>query len=85
MLNEEGLIEMSSKTFFFSGVTSPYITHCALVAHTKSGLRFVVVALRAKDGSLIKGVTAKDLGATASNDYIPIGYNLSGVKPLIAI
>lgn len=76
---------MSNETFFFSGVTSPYITHCAFIAHHKSGLRLVVVAIRDKDGSLVEGVKAKDLGAMASTDYIPIGYNLSGVKPLIAL
>jgi hypothetical protein len=75
---------MNSETYFYSSVTSPYISHCAFVVAHKTGPKLVVVQLR-KEGVFCDGIQSKDLGATVSNDYLPIGYNFLGVKPLITI
>lgn len=72
---------MPENTYFYSGVTSPYLTHCAFIAHHESGPRLVVVNLRDSEGAFTACVKVRDLGATTSNDYLSIGYNFSGVKP----
>jgi hypothetical protein len=84
-LNEAGILQMDPQTYFYSGVTSPYITHCAFLAHDKTGLKLAVVQVRDNEGSFTPGITLRDMGATVSDDYLPIGYNFAGVKPLLAI
>lgn len=76
---------MPEDTYFYSGVTSPYISHCAFIAHHESGPKLVVVGLRDSEGAFSAGVKVRDLGATTSNDYLSIGYNFSGAKPAAVI
>lgn len=41
--------------------------------------------IRNREGGFSEGVKVKDFGATTSNDYISVGYNFSGVKPIVAL
>lgn len=45
-IDASGAIQMPEDTYFYSGATSPYITHCAFIANHETGQRLVVVALR---------------------------------------
>lgn len=76
---------MEAGTFFYSGVTSPYISHCAFLAHQAGGLALVIVQVRTVQGQLAAGVKGRDMGATVSDDYLSIGYNFNGVKPLVVL
>ena len=73
---------MDKETYFYSAITSPYATHCAFLALSKTGLKLAVVQLRDNLGQFITGITLRDMGAMISDDYLPIGYNFSGLKPL---
>lgn len=84
-INEAGVVQMNAETYFYSGATSPYITHCAFLAQDGKGLKLALVQLRDNEGSFVSTIKLRDMGATVSDDYLPIGYNFSGVKPLLII
>lgn len=84
-MDEKGSVHMNGETYFYSGVTSPYATHCAFLAQDKSGLKLVVVQLRNTQGAFSSGVIVRDMGASVSDDYLAVGYNFAAVKPLFAI
>ncbi len=72
---ENGVIAMDPSTFFYSGVSSPYINHCAFVVLAENGIKLVVLKVRESNGALSNKVIARDMGATVSSDYLSIGYN----------
>lgn len=76
---------MNPETYFYSGTTSPYTTHSAFLAQDKKGLKLVVVELRNSQGVFSTGIIVRDMGATVSDDYLAVGYNFAGVRPLFAI
>jgi hypothetical protein len=84
-LDEAGIVQMDAQTYFYSGATSPYATHCAFLAQDKAGLKLAVVQLRDSEGSFAPGIVLRDMGAMISDDYLPIGYNFAGVRPLFTI
>ena len=43
MINEQGLIEMNKDTYFYSLVTSPYITHAAFLSKNHNGQKALTV------------------------------------------
>lgn len=77
---------MDPKTFFYSPVTSPYITQCAFLSRLPGGgLALTIVGIRDEEGKFRAGVKTRDFGATISSDYLPVGYNFEGVKPSFII
>lgn len=76
---------MDINSYFYSLVTSPYITHAAFLAKVKGKSVLIVVNLRDNNGEFSKGVKVFDFGATISSDYLPIGYNFSNLKPLVIV
>ena len=47
---ENGVIKMSEEIYFYSGVTSPYITHAMFVCKASEGLALVLVRIRDEKG-----------------------------------
>jgi hypothetical protein len=84
-IDDNGTIRMNPETYFYSGVTSPYATHSAFLAQDKTGLKLAVVQLKDSQGAFSAGIIVRDMGATVSDDYLAVGYNFAGAKPLFAI
>ena len=76
---------MNEKVYFYSLVTSPYITHAAFISKHKNGHALTVFTVRDDSGAFVEGIKIHDFGATISSDYLPIGYNFSGVKPSLVV
>jgi hypothetical protein len=76
---------MDKQTYFYSSVTSPYITHAAFIVKSEAGVSLAIVEVRNKSGHFNSYVETKDFGGTISQDYLPIGYNFSNVKPIIVL
>lgn len=76
---------MDQQTYFYSSVTSPYITHAAFIIKHNTGVSLAIVETRNKNGNFNNLVKTKDFGGTISQDYLPIGYNFLGAKPLIIL
>jgi len=73
---------MEEGVFFYSLITSPYLTHAAFIVQTKEGKALAIVTIRNQEGEFVSGVRVRDLGGVISKDYIPVGYNFGGVKPI---
>ena len=77
---------MDKGTYFYSLVTSPYITHAAFFAKNHNSQKvLVIVQIRDKKGEFVSGVSYCDLGGLISKDYLPIAYNFSNTKALFVI
>jgi hypothetical protein len=76
---------MQKDTFFYSGPSSPYITHAIFwISHNETS-KLAIVEVRNKEGNFGAGVKVKDFGGTISHDYLSVGYNFNGVKPIALI
>ena len=84
-INGEGNIEMDENVYFYSLVSSPYLTHAAFMGENKQGKVLVIVQIRNKQGQFSENIKYRDLGGLISKDYLPIAYNFSNTKPLFVI
>ena len=77
---------MDKDTYYYSLVTSPYITHAAFFAQNRNSQKvLVIVEIRDKKGEFVSGINYCDLGGLISKDYLPIAYNFSNTKALFVI
>ena len=77
---------MNKDTYFYSLVTSPYITHAAFLSkNTDDKKVLTIVEIRDKSGEFSTNIKYRDFGGLISKDYLPIAYNFSNSKPLFII
>ena len=85
ILDENGVLQMPAGIVFYSAVSSPYLTHAAFISEAKTGKCLTIVRIRDEKGEFSEKVQVKDLGDLISKDYLPVGYNFAGIKPLFII
>jgi len=75
---------MNELTYFYSPSSSPYITHAAFIVKHEKSFMLAIVEVRNEDGSW-KNIKVKDFGGTISQDYLPVGFNFAGAKPIAVV